>query len=139
MRYLIKLANISALLIYECLIRCVNTESKRTIGHVGFNQKVMQESDSGSGYICPISGIWGVFTTLACAQKIMHTRALGRFLNNIACTRRNRHGVYLSRTYLLESCVLYDLDFTGDFMAIFEGATSFVDVCYYTDKPIITG
>lgn len=135
---MIKLANISALLIYKCLIRCVNTESKRTTEHVGFNQNVSGNLIPDQ-VICPISGIWGVFTTLACAQEIMHTRALGRFLNNIACTRRNRHGVYLSRTYLLESCVLYDLDFTGDFMAIFEGATSFVDVCYYTDKPIITG
>ena len=42
-------------------------------------------------------------------------------------------------TYLLEQSVLYDLDFTGDFMVLVEGTTIFIDVCLYTDKPVIIG
>jgi len=46
---MIKLANIAALLIPNSLVRCVNTESKRIVEHIIFNQKETRKSDSGSG------------------------------------------------------------------------------------------
>lgn len=48
-------------------------------------------------------------------------------------TRRKAHVLYLNRTYLLESCIYYDLDFTGLFLDFFEGITSLDNDSLRTD------
>lgn len=59
--------------------------------------------------------------------------------NNARAHKEDANRVYLNRTYLYESCILYDLDFAGLFRDIFKGTTSFVNVGLHTDEPTITG